>query len=135
MHYSQIPADEMAAQYALLSREHQGLQKSYQLLASTTAAASSSPDYHPRGACINPYCYHCKMIKEAIDSQPSLSSPSLLMYYFVRFLLVFHFLSLFFVDGVLCSKGMGPHASARFPSSVYSRHNDYLAIIAAQYVS
>ncbi|XP_045138186.1 protein lava lamp-like isoform X8 [Portunus trituberculatus] len=46
--WPEIPADEMAAQYALLSREHQGLQKSYQLLASTTAAASSSPDYHPR---------------------------------------------------------------------------------------
>ncbi|XP_063862381.1 uncharacterized protein LOC135101930 isoform X4 [Scylla paramamosain] len=46
--WPEIPADEMAAQYALLSREHQGLQKSYQLLASTTAAASSSPDYHAR---------------------------------------------------------------------------------------
>lgn len=45
----QIPVEEMAAQYALLSREHQGLQKSYQLLASTAAHTSSTPEYHGKG--------------------------------------------------------------------------------------
>ena len=54
VHRFQIPADKMAAQYALLSREHQGLQKSYQLLASTTAATSSTTEHPSRGASILP---------------------------------------------------------------------------------